>query len=138
MGKPTHTLVPCWMPKPLPPRNQCTGWCLNLSRGTLGLGFAILVAKFTHTFTCHFQFVVSMHMTHHLNMFPFPFWYGEEWLLSPSCCSLYINSNHAINALQLIPKMNIVGYSENESTKPTKLFYFYFLLSPSSMMDEIS
>ena len=21
----THTLVPCWMPKPLPPRNQCTG-----------------------------------------------------------------------------------------------------------------
>ena len=26
MGKPTHTLVPCWMPKPLPPRNQCTGW----------------------------------------------------------------------------------------------------------------
>ena len=26
LGKPTHTLVPCWMPKPLPPRNQCTGW----------------------------------------------------------------------------------------------------------------
>ena len=25
LGKPTHTLVPCWMPKPLPPRNQCTG-----------------------------------------------------------------------------------------------------------------
>ena len=25
-GEPTHTLVPCWMPKPLPPRNQCTGW----------------------------------------------------------------------------------------------------------------
>ena len=23
-GKPTHALVPCWMPKPLPPRNQCT------------------------------------------------------------------------------------------------------------------
>ena len=26
LGKPTNTLVPCWMPKPLPPRNQCTGW----------------------------------------------------------------------------------------------------------------
>ena len=24
LGEPTHTLVPCWMPKPLPPRNQCT------------------------------------------------------------------------------------------------------------------
>ena len=23
--KPTHTLVPCWMPKLLTPRNQCTG-----------------------------------------------------------------------------------------------------------------
>ena len=26
LGKPTHTLLACWMPKPLPPRNQCTGW----------------------------------------------------------------------------------------------------------------
>ena len=26
LGEPTHTLVPCWMPKPLPPRNQCKGW----------------------------------------------------------------------------------------------------------------
>ena len=25
-GAPTHTLIPCWMPKPLPPGNQCTGW----------------------------------------------------------------------------------------------------------------
>ena len=25
LGKPTHTLVPCGMPKPLPPRNQCSG-----------------------------------------------------------------------------------------------------------------
>ena len=24
LGKPTHTLVPCWMLKPLPSRNQCT------------------------------------------------------------------------------------------------------------------
>ena len=24
-SEPTHTLVPCRMPKPLPPRNQCTG-----------------------------------------------------------------------------------------------------------------
>ena len=24
LGESTHTLVPCWMPKPLPPRNQCT------------------------------------------------------------------------------------------------------------------
>ena len=23
MGEPTHTLVPCWIPKPLPLRNQC-------------------------------------------------------------------------------------------------------------------
>lgn len=26
LGEPTHTLIPCGMPKPLPPRNQCTGW----------------------------------------------------------------------------------------------------------------
>ena len=25
LGEPTHTLVPCWMPKPLPRRNECTG-----------------------------------------------------------------------------------------------------------------
>ena len=24
LGEPTHTLAPCWMPKPLPPRNECT------------------------------------------------------------------------------------------------------------------
>ena len=24
LDKPTHTLVLCWMPEPLPPRNQCT------------------------------------------------------------------------------------------------------------------
>ena len=26
LGEPTRTLVPCWMPKPLPPKNQCTDW----------------------------------------------------------------------------------------------------------------
>jgi hypothetical protein len=26
LGEPTHTLIFCWMPNPLPPRNQCTGW----------------------------------------------------------------------------------------------------------------
>ena len=26
LGEPTHTLVPCWMSKPLPSRNRCTGW----------------------------------------------------------------------------------------------------------------
>jgi len=26
LGEPTHTFVLCWMPKPLPPRNRCTGW----------------------------------------------------------------------------------------------------------------
>ena len=26
LGEPTHTLIPCGMPKQLPPRNQCTGW----------------------------------------------------------------------------------------------------------------
>ena len=26
LGEPTHTLIPCWMPKPLTPRNQYTGW----------------------------------------------------------------------------------------------------------------
>ena len=29
LGEPTHTLVPCWMPKPLPLRNKCTGWFLQ-------------------------------------------------------------------------------------------------------------
>ena len=26
LGEPTHILIPCWMPKPLPSRNQCIGW----------------------------------------------------------------------------------------------------------------
>ena len=26
LGEPTHTLVSCWMPKTLSPRNKCTGW----------------------------------------------------------------------------------------------------------------
>ena len=26
LGEPPHTLVPRWMPRPLPPRNQCKGW----------------------------------------------------------------------------------------------------------------
>ena len=26
LGDLTHTLVPCWMSTPLPPRNQCMGW----------------------------------------------------------------------------------------------------------------
>ena len=26
LGKPNHTLVSCWMRKPLPPRNHCTCW----------------------------------------------------------------------------------------------------------------
>jgi hypothetical protein len=35
LGEPTHTLVPCWMPKPLPPRNQYTGWFApTISMGT--------------------------------------------------------------------------------------------------------
>ena len=25
LGEPTHTLVPCWMPKALPPMSKCTG-----------------------------------------------------------------------------------------------------------------
>ena len=25
LGEPTQTLVPCWMPKHLPSRNECTG-----------------------------------------------------------------------------------------------------------------
>ena len=24
--EPTHTLIPCWLPKPLLPKNECTGW----------------------------------------------------------------------------------------------------------------
>ena len=26
LSEPFHTLIPCWTPKPLPPRNQCMGW----------------------------------------------------------------------------------------------------------------
>ena len=26
LSKPTYALVPCWMPKPSPIRNECTGW----------------------------------------------------------------------------------------------------------------
>ena len=39
LGEPNHTLVPCWMPKPLPPRNQCTGW-FTLADGGGGEGFS--------------------------------------------------------------------------------------------------
>ena len=38
LGKPTQTLVPCWMPKPLLLRNQCTGWFAPA--GWTVLGFA--------------------------------------------------------------------------------------------------
>ena len=38
LGEPTHILVPCWLPKPLPPRNECMGcfvagvlWALSKS-----------------------------------------------------------------------------------------------------------
>ena len=27
LGEPTHKLVPCWMPSPLPSRNECMDWC---------------------------------------------------------------------------------------------------------------
>ena len=26
LGKTTHTIIPCCMPKLLPPRNHCAGW----------------------------------------------------------------------------------------------------------------
>ena len=29
LGEPTHPLVPCWMRKPLPPRNECMGWFVS-------------------------------------------------------------------------------------------------------------
>ena len=34
-GEPTHTPILCWMPKPLPPRNQCTGCYAPPSKFTL-------------------------------------------------------------------------------------------------------
>jgi hypothetical protein len=33
LGEPTHTLIPCWMSKPLPPRIQCTGWFAPATMG---------------------------------------------------------------------------------------------------------
>ena len=36
LGEPTHTLAPYWMPQPLPPRNQYTGW-FALDVGGVGL-----------------------------------------------------------------------------------------------------
>ena len=38
LGEPIHTLVPCWMPKPLPPRNKCTG-CFAPA------GYRVLISK---------------------------------------------------------------------------------------------
>ena len=32
LGKPTHTPIPCWMPKPLPPRNECMCWFAQAGR----------------------------------------------------------------------------------------------------------
>jgi hypothetical protein len=39
LGKPTYTLIPWWILKPLPPRNQCTGWFVP-TYNTLGLQIA--------------------------------------------------------------------------------------------------
>ena len=56
LGEPTHTLVPCWMPKPLPPRDQWMGWfapaqmlpmrifVLNLTRYGVSKVLLLLVA----------------------------------------------------------------------------------------------
>ena len=56
LGKPTHTLVPCWMPKPLPPRNQCTGWFALACNREDGFQFIRTPSKgttniYTHTHT---------------------------------------------------------------------------------------
>ena len=36
LGEKTHTLIPCWMPKPLPSKNQCTGWFAPTLPTTVG------------------------------------------------------------------------------------------------------
>lgn len=61
----------------------------------------------------HDPMSVSVRCTHaydtSLKDGPLPFRNGGERSLS--CCPLYINSKPAVNALQLIPKMNLVGPS---------------------------
>ena len=42
LGEPTHTLIPCWMSKPLPPRNECTG-CFAPSVDDLDLDLVVQV-----------------------------------------------------------------------------------------------
>jgi hypothetical protein len=44
LGKPTHTLVSCSMPKPLPARNQCTGWFAPVAcMWVYGIRFFLLI-----------------------------------------------------------------------------------------------
>ena len=46
LGKPTQTLVPCWMPKPLPPRHQCTGWFALAMSNVMNVGDLFEFSKF--------------------------------------------------------------------------------------------
>jgi hypothetical protein len=46
VGEPTHTLVHSWVPKPLPPRNQCTSWFAPTSWKFMSFsGFRLLNLK---------------------------------------------------------------------------------------------
>jgi hypothetical protein len=42
LGEPTHTLIPCWMHKSLPQRNQCMGWFAPAPSGGIGKLFRII------------------------------------------------------------------------------------------------
>ena len=42
VGEPVHTLISGWMPKPLSPRNQCTGWFAPTLKNPLGAGWGSL------------------------------------------------------------------------------------------------
>ena len=51
LGEPTHTLVPCWMPKPLPPRNQCTGWFAPTVREDVSKCISLQLKRVTKSLT---------------------------------------------------------------------------------------
>lgn len=40
-----HILVPCWLPKPLSPRNQCSGWFAQ-TRIMRGLNFTATLGDY--------------------------------------------------------------------------------------------
>ena len=65
-----RTLVPCWMPEPLPPRNQCTG-CFAPTLHHVGGGTLNVYNKWSllHNHSCVHQLYVQIEVVVCLDFF---------------------------------------------------------------------